>query len=109
MAPIPSTPDLPRRSRLDGPGSGPRTRPVRGGQVHLRRGGVGQPLLRDQARTGGAGDPFARTGPLTIDTMEEGEVLGWSWLVPPYRYFGDARAVTPVSATALDGDCLRGK
>ena len=48
-------------------------------------------------------------GPLIIDTMDEGEVLGWSWLVPPYRYFGDARAVTPVSAIALDGTCLRGK
>jgi len=48
-------------------------------------------------------------GPLVIDTMEDGEVLGWSWLVPPYRYFGDARAVTSVSATALDGACLRGK
>ena len=48
-------------------------------------------------------------GPLIIDTMEEGEVLGWSWLVPPYRYFGDARAVIPVSAIALDGACLRGK
>ena len=48
-------------------------------------------------------------GPLVIDTMDEGEVLGWSWLVPPYRYFGDSRAVTPVSATALDGTCLHGK
>jgi CRP/FNR family transcriptional regulator, cyclic AMP receptor protein len=48
-------------------------------------------------------------GPLLIDTMDQGEVLGWSWLVPPYRYFCDAQAVTPVSAIALDGDCLRGK
>jgi CRP/FNR family transcriptional regulator, cyclic AMP receptor protein len=48
-------------------------------------------------------------GPLVIDTMDEGEVLGWSWLVPPYRSFGDAQAVTPVTATALDGGCLRGK
>jgi CRP/FNR family transcriptional regulator, cyclic AMP receptor protein len=48
-------------------------------------------------------------GAIVTDTMDEGEVLGWSWLVPPYRYFGDARAVTSVSATALDGACLRGK
>ena len=41
--------------------------------------------------------------------MNEGEVLGWSWLVPPYRYFAYATAVTPVSATALDSACLRGK
>jgi hypothetical protein len=46
---------------------------------------------------------------LVIDTVNEGEVLGWSWLVPPYRYLAGARAVTPVSATALDGACLRGK
>jgi CRP/FNR family transcriptional regulator, cyclic AMP receptor protein len=51
----------------------------------------------------------AAKGPLIIDTMDEGEVLGWSWLIPPYQYFADARAVTPVSATALDGACLRGK
>ncbi|MBV9095888.1 MAG: cyclic nucleotide-binding domain-containing protein, partial [Streptosporangiaceae bacterium] len=48
-------------------------------------------------------------GPLLIDTVDEGEVLGWSWLVAPHRYFFDARAVTPVGATALDGACLRGK
>ena len=48
-------------------------------------------------------------GPVVIDTLNEGEVFGWSWLVPPYRYFAEAQAVTPVSATALDGACLRGK
>lgn len=47
--------------------------------------------------------------PLIIDTVNEEEVLGWSWLVPPHTYFFDARAVTPVSAIALDGGCLRGK
>ena len=47
--------------------------------------------------------------PVVIDTLNEGEVFGWSWLVPPYRYFAYATAVTPVSATALDGACLRGK
>lgn len=48
-------------------------------------------------------------GAIVTDTMDEGEVVGWSWLVPPYRFFADGRAVTPVSATALDGACLRGK
>jgi CRP/FNR family transcriptional regulator, cyclic AMP receptor protein len=48
-------------------------------------------------------------GPLTIDTMDEGEVLGWSWLIPPYQYFASALATTPVRATALDGACLRDK
>jgi len=48
-------------------------------------------------------------GDLVIDSMDDGEVLGWSWLVSPYKYFCDARAVTPVSATALDAACLRGK
>ena len=48
-------------------------------------------------------------GPLIIDTMDGGEVLGWSWLIPPYQYFAAAVAVTPVGATALDGACLRGK
>jgi len=48
-------------------------------------------------------------GAIVTDTMDEGEMVGWSWLVPPYRFFADGRAVTPVSATALDGACLRGK
>ncbi len=48
-------------------------------------------------------------GPLIIDTIDGGEVLGWSWLIPPYQYFASASAMTPVGATALDGACLRGK
>ncbi|HVX42309.1 MAG TPA: cyclic nucleotide-binding domain-containing protein [Mycobacteriales bacterium] len=48
-------------------------------------------------------------GRLLIDTIDDDEVLGWSWLVPPYRWFTDARAVTETSAIALDGACLRGK
>jgi CRP/FNR family transcriptional regulator, cyclic AMP receptor protein len=48
-------------------------------------------------------------GSLIIDSMDDGEVVGWSWLVPPFKYFCDARAATPVSATVLDGACLRGK
>jgi len=42
-------------------------------------------------------------GPLTIQTLSAGEILGWSWLVPPYQYRFDARAVDAVRAIALDG------
>jgi CRP-like cAMP-binding protein len=48
-------------------------------------------------------------GPLTVQTVGEGEVLGWSWLMHPHRWHFDARAVTLVRALALDGKCLRTK
>jgi CRP/FNR family transcriptional regulator, cyclic AMP receptor protein len=48
-------------------------------------------------------------GPMTIMTLGEGEVLGWSWLFPPYRWRFDARAIELTRAIALDGKCLRGK
>jgi CRP-like cAMP-binding protein len=46
---------------------------------------------------------------ITIQTFGAGEILGWSWLVPPYRWRFDARAVETVRAIALDGKCLRAK
>jgi len=48
-------------------------------------------------------------GPLVIETVEAGDVLGWSWLFPPYKWHFDARAQSFVRALALDGTCLRGK
>ena len=47
--------------------------------------------------------------PLTMETVSEGEVLGWSWLVPSYRWHFSARAVESVRAIAIDGKCLRVK
>ena len=44
-----------------------------------------------------------------VDSIHDGEVLGWSWLLPPYRTLFDARAVGHVSAVSIDGACLRGK
>src|SRR5215469_14300567 len=48
-------------------------------------------------------------GHVVIETIEAGEVLGWSWLFPPYRWHFDARVVEPTRAIALDGVCLRTK
>ena len=42
-----------------------------------------------------------------VQTLGPGDALGWSWLVPPYRWRFDAVAVTPVEAVELDGVALR--
>lgn len=48
-------------------------------------------------------------GPVTIETVDAGDVIGWSWLFAPYRWHFDARALDVVRATAFDGTCLREK
>jgi len=42
-----------------------------------------------------------------IQTVGAGDVLGWSWLFPPYYWHFDARALTPVKAIFLYGTALR--
>lgn len=48
-------------------------------------------------------------GSLTIQTIGDGDILGWSWLIPPHRWRFDARVIEPTTAIALDGRCLRSK
>lgn len=47
--------------------------------------------------------------PLVVETLREGEIVGWSWLFEPYRWHLDARAVEPLPAVEFDGACLRAK
>ena len=47
--------------------------------------------------------------PMVIETVGPDAVVGWSWLVAPYRWTFDARAIDPVGAVAIDGACLRAK
>jgi CRP-like cAMP-binding protein len=46
-------------------------------------------------------------GAITIQTLVADEVLGWSWLYPPYRWHFSAQALTLVRAIAFDGSQLR--
>jgi CRP/FNR family transcriptional regulator, cyclic AMP receptor protein len=48
-------------------------------------------------------------GAVRIETIGDGDLLGWSWLVPPYRCHLDARALDNVHTVAFDAACLRGK
>ncbi len=52
----------------------------------------------------------AAAGPdVVVDTVHDDDVVGWSWLVPPYRWMFDACATEQTSAIAFDGACLRAK
>jgi CRP-like cAMP-binding protein len=42
-------------------------------------------------------------------TQGVGEIVGASWLVPPYRWRFDARAVELTRAIGIDAQCLRNK
>ena len=46
-------------------------------------------------------------GVVLIQTLDGGEVLGWSWLIPPYRWYFDARSIAPTSAVAFDAKIIR--
>ena len=74
-------------------------------------------------QTGGAANEFylIRDGKVALETapqgrrrmrildLTDGDILGWSWMVPPYRWKFDARAVQDTRAIRLDGKCLREK
>ena len=47
-------------------------------------------------------------GPVTVHTLGPGDMLGWSWLVPPHHWHFTAVTRTPVSALVLDTAALRG-
>lgn len=46
---------------------------------------------------------------VTVQTLGEGEVAGFSWLMGPHQWQFDGRAVTRVRAIEMNGACLRAK
>ena len=48
-------------------------------------------------------------GAVTFQTIAEGEIDGLSWLIPPYRWTYDAKAIEPIRAIAMNASCLRQK
>ena len=45
--------------------------------------------------------------PIVVEHVYDGDVVGWSWLVPPFRWSFDARAVEPSSLIDVDAAALR--
>ena len=46
-------------------------------------------------------------GPVVIETIGMGELLGWSWLFPPYKWAFGAVAVTEMEAFEFDAPTVR--
>ena len=46
-------------------------------------------------------------GPVVIQTVGENSILGWSWLIPPYKKQYDARVSKLVRALLFDGKRIR--
>jgi CRP-like cAMP-binding protein len=45
--------------------------------------------------------------PLLIETIGAGDLLGWSWMFPPYIWHFTARAIEPTTAIFFFGSILR--
>lgn len=47
--------------------------------------------------------------PKRILTLSKGDILGWSWMVPPYKWQFSAQAQEEVTALKINALCIRGK
>jgi CRP-like cAMP-binding protein len=63
-------------------------------------------LIQSGHVTLAAGGP---QGSVEVQTVGPGEVVGWSWLVPPHRWQFEARARDAVAGIAFDAEWLREK
>jgi CRP-like cAMP-binding protein len=48
-------------------------------------------------------------GRVTFQRVPQGEIVGVSWLIPPWRWTYDARAIEDTRAIAVNAACLRQK
>ena len=86
-----------------------RNRALAAGETIMREGEHADAFFVIRAGTVALSTPVPGRGAVVVQTLHAGDLLGWSWLVPPYRTAFDAVAAEPARAIALDGACLRGK
>jgi CRP-like cAMP-binding protein len=77
------------------------------GRPILSEGGVAGTLYLLQSGKVALSTRAPGKGNLLVQTLGPGEVLGLSWLFPPFQWRFDAYAVEPVEAVAIDGPGLR--
>lgn len=47
--------------------------------------------------------------PFSIQTLTTGDIVGWSWMIPPYQFQFSARALDATEMLIIDGEVLRKK
>jgi len=53
--------------------------------------------------------PLEGHNPIVVQTITGGDILGWSWFIPPHQNRFNCRALQPTKTIAFDGRCLRNK
>ncbi len=53
--------------------------------------------------------PVGEKGAIIIQTLADGDTVGWSWMLPPYTWNLDARALERVQAVTIDAQQLRAR
>jgi CRP-like cAMP-binding protein len=46
---------------------------------------------------------------VVVEHVADGDLVGWSWLIPPYHWQFDARAVEPTTLIEIDAAALRAR
>jgi CRP-like cAMP-binding protein len=77
------------------------------GEYLAREGQTADAFYLVQSGQVGIGSHLGERGAVPIQTVGPGEVVGWSWLLPPYRWQFDARAIDAVQGLAFNGGWLR--
>jgi len=73
----------------------------------LREGGAADRMFALTSGRVAVGVQTPGRGLQVIETLQRGDILGWSWLFAPYRWTFDAVAVKPVTALEVRIACIR--
>lgn len=95
----------PHRKRL---AVGARPFTTTSGEMLFREGELAQAFYLLTSGHVAIGTHLGGRGDAPIQTVGAGEVVGWSWLLPPFRWQFDARAEDAVAGLFFDAVWLRG-
>ncbi len=77
------------------------------GQFLAREGEAAHAFYLIHSGHVGIGTHLGHRGAAPLQTVGAGDTVGWSWLLPPYQWEFDARAIDVVEGLAFDAQWLR--